>query len=201
MTMTRIGVMQDFPREEKRRLRTERAVRDAARSDAAAASAAANVRRDTAAAWFARRYAEDAERAIAAQIAEAELAVVAAGAAYRASKAPQGELLMAQSVVVELANRATEAKAQSRRARIALARYVGADAERALGDAPDLARLPVDVAELADVDAQAGGPGRARAGGVSRDRGRSRPRRQAARLERRAVVRRPRVPDSPTWCR
>ena len=155
MTMTRIGVMQDFPREEKRRLRTERAVRDAARSDAAAASAAANVRRDTAASWFARRYAEDAERAIAAQIAEAELAVVAAGAAYRANKAPQAELLMAQSAVVELANRATEAKAQSRRARIALARYVGADSERALGEAPDLARLPADVAVLADVDAQA----------------------------------------------
>jgi outer membrane protein TolC len=155
MTMTRIGVMQDFPREEKRRLRTERAVRDAVRSDAAAASAAAGVRRDTASAWFARRYAEDAERAIAAQIAEAELAVVAAGAAYRANKAPQAELLMAQSLVVELANRATEAKAQSRRARIALARYVGADSERALGEAPDLARLPADFAELADVDAQA----------------------------------------------
>jgi len=155
MTMTRIGVMQDFPREEKRRLRAERAVRDADRSDAAAVSAAANVRRETAAAWFARRYAEEAERAIAAQVAEAELAVVAAGAAYRANKAPQAELLMAQSVVIELANRATEAKAQTRRARIVLARYLGADAERALGDAPDLGRLPAGVAELADVDAQA----------------------------------------------
>ena len=155
MTMTRIGVMQDFPREEKRRLRAERAVRDADRSDAAAVSAAANVRRETAAAWFERRYAEEAERAIAAQVAEAELAVVAAGAAYRANKTPQAELLMAQSVVIELANRATEAKAQTRRARIALARYLGADAERSLGDAPDLGRLPAGVAELADVDAQA----------------------------------------------
>jgi outer membrane protein TolC len=155
MTMIRIGVMQDFPREEKRRLRTERAVRDAARSDAAAVSAAANVRRETAAAWFARHYAEAAERAIAAQVVEAELAVVAAGAAYRANKAPQAELLMAQSAVVELTNRATEAKSQTRRARIALVRYLGADADRALGDAPDLGRLPAGVAELADVDAQA----------------------------------------------
>ena len=155
MTMTRIGVMQDFPREEKRRLRTERAVRDAARSDAAAAGAAAAVRRETAAAWFARRYAEDAERAIAAQVAEAELAVVAASAAYRANKAPQAELLMARSAVIELANRGTEAKAQTRRARIALARYLGADAERTLGDAPDVARLPVAIADLDDVDAQA----------------------------------------------
>ena len=193
MTMTRIGVMQDFPREEKRRLRAERAVRDAARSDAAAVSAAANVRRETAAAWFARRYAEEAERAIAAQIAEAELAVVAAGAAYRANKAPQAELLMAQSVVIELANRATEAKAQTRRARIALARYLGADAERSLGDAPDLARLPAAVAELTDVDAQAEVRAAHAQEAYLGDRGRSRPGRQAAGLERRAVLRRPRV--------
>ena len=34
-----------------------------------------------------------------------------------------------------------------KRARIGLARYVGADAERPLGDPPDLARLPFDAAQ------------------------------------------------------
>ena len=200
MTMTRIGVMQDFPREEKRRLRAERAVRDAARGDAAAVSAAANVRREAAAAWFARRYAEEAERAIAAQIAEAELAVVAAGAAYRANKAPQAELLlMTQSVVIELANRATEAKAQTRRARIALARYLGADAERALGDAPDLARLPAAVAELTDVDAQAEvRAAHAQEAYLATEA--DRPGRPTAGLERGAVLRRTRVGVRRTWC-
>ena len=75
-------------------------------------------------------------------------------AAYRAGKAPQSELIAAQTPCVELRNRATEAAMQGRRARIALARYIGADADRPLGDAPDVARLPFDPARLADIDAQ-----------------------------------------------
>ena len=57
-------------------------------------------------------------------------------------------------MVIELRNRATDASAQAKRARIGLARYIGADAERPLGDPPDLARLPFDAAALDDVDAQ-----------------------------------------------
>jgi outer membrane protein TolC len=75
------------------------------------------------------------------------------GAAYRAGKTPQVELITAQSMVVELRNRATDAAAQSKRARIVLARYVGPAAERSLGDAPDFTRLP-DRVRLADVDRQ-----------------------------------------------
>ena len=77
-----------------------------------------------------------------------------ATAAYRAGKAPQGELIAAQTAVLELRNRATEASMQVRRARIALARYIGADADRPLGDAPDVARLPFDAARLSDIEAQ-----------------------------------------------
>ncbi len=153
MTMSRIGLMQEFPRAEKRRLKSERAQRDAERGTVAVESATLAVERDAAAAWLGRHYAAEAERVIAAQIAEAELAVTTVTAAYRAGKAPQSELIAAQSMVVELRNRATEAAAQSRRARIALARYVGADADRPVGEVPDLARLP-DEARLADVDAQ-----------------------------------------------
>jgi hypothetical protein len=42
----------------------------------------------------------------------------------------------------------------ARRARAALARYVGPDADRPLGELPDLSRLPYDVQRLADTDAQ-----------------------------------------------
>jgi outer membrane protein TolC len=154
MTMSKIGVMQDFPREAKRKLRSQRAENDAQRGTAAIESARLTVQRETAAAWLARWFAADAERAIASQIGEAELAVAAANAAYRAGKAPQGELLAAQSMLIELKNRATDAAAQSKRARIGLARYIGAEAERPLGDPPDLARLPFDAANLTDVDAQ-----------------------------------------------
>ncbi len=153
MTMSKIGLMQEFPGAEKRRLRVERAERDAERSTAAVLAATLAVEREAAAAWFARRFAQEAERAIAAQIGEAELNATAVGAAYRANKASQGELIAAQSMVVELRNRATEAAAQAKRARIVLARYIGPAAERPLGDAPDFARLP-DALRLADVDAQ-----------------------------------------------
>jgi outer membrane protein TolC len=153
MTMSKIGVMQEFPRAEKRRLKSERALRDAERGTVAVESATLAVERDAAAAWLARRYSAEAERVIAAQIAEAELAVTTTTAAYRAGKAPQSELIAAQSMVVDLRNRATEASAQSRRARITLARYVGPDADRPVGEIPDLSRLP-DDARLADVDAQ-----------------------------------------------
>jgi len=153
MTMSKIGLMQEFPGGDKRRLRVERAERDAERGAAAVVAATLTIERDAASAWFARSFAQQAERAIAAQIAEAELNVSAVTAAYRANKASQGELIGAQSMIVELRNRATEAATQAKRARIMLARYVGPAAERPLGDAPDFTRLP-ESARLADIDAQ-----------------------------------------------
>jgi outer membrane protein TolC len=154
MTMSKVGLMQEFPREEKRRLKSQRAERDAERGAVAVESARLMVQRETAAAWLARRFSADVEGVIAEQIAEAELAVTTAAAAYRAGKAPQGELIGAQSMVVELRNRATEAAAQTRRAKIALARYIGTDAERVPGAAPDLAHVPLDPTRLADVASQ-----------------------------------------------
>jgi outer membrane protein TolC len=154
MTMSKIGLMQEFPRAEKRRLKAQRAEREAERGTVAVESTTLSVSREAASAWLARRYATDAERVIAAQIGEADLAVSTVMAAYRAGKAPQGDLIAAQSMVVDLRNRATEAAAQSRRARITLARYIGAaEADRPPGDAPDIARLPDDK-RLADVDLQ-----------------------------------------------
>jgi len=154
MTMSKIGVMQEFPREEKRRLRSQRAENDAQRGTVTLESTRLAVMRETAAAWLARWFAAEAERVIARQIDEAGLAVAIAEAAYRAGRAPQGELLNAQGSVIELRNRATDAAAQSKRARIGLARFVGAEADRPLGGPPDFSRLPFDAGELADIDAQ-----------------------------------------------
>ena len=154
MTMTKIGVMQEFPREEKRRLRSLRAENDAQRGTAALESARLAVMRETAAAWLARWFAAQSERLIARQIDEAALAVTTAEAAYRAGKGSQGELLNAQGNAIELRNRAIEAAAQSKRARIGLARFIGAEAARPLGSPPDVTRLPFDATELADIDVQ-----------------------------------------------
>jgi outer membrane protein TolC len=155
MTMTRIGLMQEFPGAGKRRTRTERATRDAARGDVAAEVAELAVRRDVTTAWLARHYVERQMRAIAAQIDDARLQASASAALYRAGRAPQGELLAAQAMVIELENRATEAALAAERARLALARYVGvAEADRPLASPPDVLALPDAVARLLDVDAQ-----------------------------------------------
>ncbi len=154
MTMARIGVMQDFPRAEKRRLRSQRAEREAQKGEVALEAASLGIRREAAIAWFNRYYAEAAERAVAAQIAQADLVVTTTAASYRAGKALQGELLAAQAMVIELKNRAVEKAMDARRAKVALTRYVAADADRPLGDTPDLARLPIDVRTLTDIELQ-----------------------------------------------
>ena len=56
MTMTKIGVMQEFPREEKRKLRSQRAENDAQRGAVALESTRLAVMRETATAWLARWY-------------------------------------------------------------------------------------------------------------------------------------------------
>jgi outer membrane protein TolC len=153
MTMSKIGVMQEFPRGEKRRLKAQLAERNAERGAIVVEATTLAIRRDAASAWVARRFADDTERAVAAQLAEAELNATTVAAGYRAGKTPQSELIAVQSMIVELRNRATDAAAQSKRARIMLTRYVGGAAERPLGDIPDFARLPESL-HLADVDAQ-----------------------------------------------
>jgi outer membrane protein TolC len=154
MTMAKIGVMQEFPLAEKRQLRAERAEREAQKGEVALEASGLAVRRETAIAWFNRYFSEAAERAVAAQIAQAELVVTTTSASYRAGKASQADLLAAQAMVIELRNRAVERAMDARRAKSALARYVGRDAERPLGETPDLSRLPYDVQRLTDTDLQ-----------------------------------------------
>jgi outer membrane protein TolC len=154
MTMTRIGIMQEFPREEKRRLRTEKALREAERVEVVAAADHLAVRRETATAWLNAYFAQRVERAVAAQIAETELQLAMAQAAYRAGRGSQNDVLAAQQARIDLANRTVEAQLAARRARLTLSRYVGNEADRPLGELPDLAKLPEPVEQLVAVDAQ-----------------------------------------------
>lgn len=154
MTMARIGVMQMFPRSEKRRLRNERALREADRVGVVAETDALAVRRETATAWLNLHFAQRVEATVASQVREAELQATMAGAAYRAGRGSQGDVLAAQGAVIELSNRTVEAKLAAQRARLSLARYVGDDALRPLAEAPSLAALPEPVDRLTEIDAQ-----------------------------------------------
>jgi outer membrane protein TolC len=110
MTMARIGLMQEFPRAEKRRLRSERALRDADRVDVAAEVDALTVRRETATAWLNAYFAMRIERTIASQIREAELQVTMANASFRSGRGSQNDVLAAQGALIDLRNRTVAIK-------------------------------------------------------------------------------------------
>jgi outer membrane protein TolC len=152
VTMLKVGLSQEFPGYTKLDLRTLRAERDARRESVMIEVQQAAVQREVAMAWVARYFADRAEAKVTEQIAEAELAVEAGGAQYRAGKATQAEILTLQSAVVELKNRRTEIGLQIRQAKLALGRIIGADAERPVGDAPDMSRLPTAVADVVDAE-------------------------------------------------
>ena len=104
--------------------------------------------------WIGVLFAQRIEHTIAAQIRETELQATMAGAAYRAGRGSQNDVLAAQGALIDLANRTVETKLAAQRARLALARYIGDDAQRPLADEPDLAVLPDPVERMVEIDAQ-----------------------------------------------
>jgi outer membrane protein TolC len=131
MTMRRIGVMQEFTRGDKRRIKTERSERETDRAVAEKTVAVAALQKDTALAWLDRYYLERMRVVVAAQAAEANLDIEAADGAYRAGRGNQADIYIARASRVALDDRLSELDRRIRSARTLLARWVG-DA----GDAP-----------------------------------------------------------------
>jgi outer membrane protein TolC len=152
MQMLRLGFSQEFPGGEKLALRTQRANEDLQQRVTTIDVQKAVVQREAAIAWITRYFADQAEARVADQIAEAELAVESGSAQYRAGRTTQAELVALQSAVVDLKNRRAEAGLEAKRARIALARFIGPEADRPLGDPPDLSRLPAAAAGAVEED-------------------------------------------------
>jgi outer membrane protein TolC len=142
MTMRRIGVMQEFPRAAKRRLRHDRAAAEAELAGAQLARTQLEVARQAAQAWIGRATAETALQELLALAPEVELGAVAARAAVAAGRASSAEGLAAEAAAARLANRILETQGEARRARSELTRWIGADAERPLAAMPALDKLP-----------------------------------------------------------
>jgi len=137
MTMRSIGVMQELTRRDKRELRARHSDLEAEKSLAERSLAVANVERDTALAWFDRYYAEAMRAAIDEQSGEARLQVEAADSAYRSARGSQADMLAARLAVAMLGDRASDMDRRVRAAKLALARWIGPDADRPLaGSAP-----------------------------------------------------------------
>lgn len=162
MTMRKIGVMQAFPRQEKRDLRAERAS-DAERvAYAQEQLTALDVKKQTAQAWIATYVAEELLSRLRALEASFELQSQLAKNGVQSGRVTVADALESQAALLQFKDRIYVAEQNARRARAALARWVPDDASRPLERAPDFERLPKDDllrdihhhASLATYDAQ-----------------------------------------------
>lgn len=142
MTMRRIGVMQDFPREEKLRLRGERAQAEAAKESAMLFAASVTVKRDLALAWLDVYFAQAKVHTLTELVPEADLLNEVSRAMLAGGKVGAADPIAARGAAVALQDRIAEAGRDLRRAQAALARWVGpAEVARPLAAAPDLTIL------------------------------------------------------------
>jgi outer membrane protein TolC len=148
MTMRRIGVMQEFTRADKRRLRAERFEREADKAMAEKDRVTADIERGTASAWLDRYYAEAMVRVLAEQRAQAQLAVEAAEGAYRGGRGAQADILAARTALGMIDDRASELDRKLRTAAVRLERWIGPAAGQPLGGKPDIDTLRFDLAAL-----------------------------------------------------
>ncbi len=148
-TMYKIGVMQDFPRAEKRRLRGERGELESEVAEQELAASRLSVRRDTALAWLEVWRAERAEELARAAARETDLQAQEVEIAYRTARATQAELLAAR-VDAQLAHdRIADLEQEADQARNALSRWIGADAaSRPLSADPPVSGSPPGIDEL-----------------------------------------------------
>jgi outer membrane protein TolC len=149
MTVRSVGLMQEFTRADKLRARAARFDADAALALAQRDERLTMLRHQTALAWLERHDLERLQALLREQRDEARLAVDAADAAYRGARGTQADAFGARAELAALEDRLAEADNRIAQARIALARWVGAEAaQQPLGARPDVARLPLDPQAL-----------------------------------------------------
>jgi outer membrane protein TolC len=141
MTMKRIGVMQQFVLPGKRGERTLKAEAESRREAAFVEVQRADLKRDVAVAWFDRYYAERSLAVVDALAKELDLQGATSAAGLAAGKAGAGDALMARSARALLADRRLEIEGRARRAEAMLARWIGPEAVRRPGNAPDVGAL------------------------------------------------------------
>ena len=136
MTMQRIGLMQSFPNQQKRRLQTERAAQDVAVAEAGLRKTRFDTARAVSEAWIALAVAEESRLRLRDLRPEAELQAVTSRAALASGRASAAEALAARSIAVRLDDRirALDQEVESRRAE--LERWVGSAAGHPLAPMP-----------------------------------------------------------------
>ena len=132
MTMRKIGVMQDFPRGEKRELKGQLAERVTAREQAMLSDVQASVRRDVASAWVEGYFAQAMGAILEEQIKEAQLQSDALKAGLKSGKAQTADFIAVQLSIERLHDRRAEFDKLAARAKAMLSRWLGSAADRPL---------------------------------------------------------------------
>ncbi len=148
MTMRKIGVAQEFVRDEKREIKGRRAENELHREQAMLGDARAALRRDVAQAWIERYFAERMAKVVDEQYAETDLQRESLQAGLRAGKAQAADLLAVQVNLQSLLDRRAEYRRQAARATAMLSRWLGAESARPLVALPDRL-LPVQPRDAA----------------------------------------------------
>ena len=149
MTMRRVGVMQEYVSADKRALLRQRAEIDATRIDATSRSLATTLRRDVATAWLERYFAIKARELLKTLEAEVGIQVRTLDSQIRAGKAALADSPMASALLLQTQDRMLMVDRQERLAQIAMARWLGKDAERDLASAPNIEILALNAADPA----------------------------------------------------
>lgn len=142
-TQIQVGISQEFPRAEKRRLRGELLERESERLRAEEHLASRSLRRDAALAWLEVWRYERTRSLVRASLREAEAQQQAAEIALRTGTATQAEYLGARQEVSRLEDAEQAAAQDTARARTALARWIRDAAFRAIpSETPSVPALP-----------------------------------------------------------
>jgi cobalt-zinc-cadmium efflux system outer membrane protein len=147
-TEFKVGISQDFPRVEKRRLRGAMSQLEAQRNTEELEVIRRAIKRDAALTWLEVFYPERAISLLQALEREGQAQIDTLNIAYRAGRASQAEVLASQVALELLKDREADFARQAARARASLARWIGAEASRPLAEIlPDFS-LPLDRGAL-----------------------------------------------------
>lgn len=143
-TQIQVGLMQEFPREEKRRLRGELSEREAQRLDAEHHLALRSIRRDAGLAWLQLWRSDRALKLTRASLRETEAQQQAVEIALKTGTATQAEFLAARQETDRLRDEVAGAEQSIAHARNSLSRWIGEAAQRPVcPELPELPSLPV----------------------------------------------------------
>ena len=148
MTMRKIGFMQEFTRSEKLKLRGDRANAEVRKEAAVLALAEVNLQRDVAMTWIDRYFAERQLDLLKELARESELQITAAQAALAGGKGQAADPFAARLATAQLADRIIDSERLVARAKINLARWIGAAAKQPLDTAPAFDQLAHQHADL-----------------------------------------------------